>query len=1470
MDDDDELDPEKVVLANSVGEVPMAVDKIRFSLMSPDQMRAVACLECTTEELYTVNNGFVPVPNGVLDLRLGTSNKDRTCQTCGEKLKTCTGHFGVVELCLPVFHTGYFKQILQIMQCICKQCSRILLPPEQRRRFIEQLRRCSNDLFLKKDLIKKVVEMCKKQASYKCPWCGMVNGTTKKVGFLQIMHERHKPKNPPAEAFVETFSNAVEANEDLAAVLHKAHDDLHPLRARALFERIPDEDCELFDMHPDFGRPEQLIWTHMPVPPACIRPSVGIDASNSNEDDLTMWMMKIIECSRQLQHSLDKGTWKFDHIMSYWMHHPYSLQVLCAQYINGDQASMPQNIKSMQSIRGLCQRMKGKQGRFRAHLQGKRVDFTSRTVISPDPNLRIDQVGLPQQVCKTLTFPERVFDRNIDRIRQLIRNGPNTWPGANAIEFAKGAKRTYEVVPNRHVELAGRFDLRHGNREAVAEAIRPGDIVERHLDDDDIVLFNRQPSLHRLSIMAHRVKVLQWRTFRFNECVCGPYNADFDGDEMNVHVPQTVEAVVEAKTLMGVHANIVTPRNGEPLIAATQDFITASYLLTRKNVFLDHGQFCMACAYLGDGLDDMTLPMPAIVKPVALWTGKQVFNMLLRPHHGFSGQPEVKVNLETKERMYTEGEYMCSADGWVCFQASELICGQLGKKTLGDGTKKGLIYTVLNSDGAGQAGAVMHRVAKLTSRWLTHWGFTIGLDDVEPSQSLTDRKRDVVREGYAKCQEHIQSFQKGELEQSPGSTPEETLEHILQGELNQIRNILGDAATDNLHWDNKTVNMAMCGSKGSNVNISQMVAALGQQVVSGSRVPDGFTKRSLPHFPVGSKEPEAKGFVANSFYTGLKATEFFFHTMAGREGLVDTAVKTADTGYLQRRMVKTLEDVSIEYDGTVRDSKKNVVQFSYGGDGLDPILMESDESTPLDFERKLRGLRCNHVYRSSTAQALLPFQILRQAREALFPGAPNAAAGEGGLSGLGMDTSDLEARPAFYLSVLRFLEKEAAEIAQLRELYKIPSHLYAPGTAPSSPRRTGDRRRRKRRALADDDEEDGMPPALTGTAAKAEETVHRIRCVTQLVLDSFIRECKEKYEISSLEPGTAVGAIVAQSIGEPATQMTLKTFHFAGVASMNVTMGVPRIKELMDATKAVKAPIITVELEKKARESEVSARYIRARIEKTTLGEICRHIAEVYDVATCYISIKLDTKLIEDLNLEQEVDTEVVRNALMKESKLKLKKGKLVQHDGVNTVRVWPADDSREKLFFEMQRLKKALPKVVVCGIKSVDRAVVVKKDKADKGIRGGWNLPVPRYCLLVEGNDLTHVKAISGVDGCRTTSNHIIETERVLGIEASRVVLIDEVLAVMGAYDIGIDRRHVELVADIMTTRGTILGINRFGLQHMKESVLMLASFEKTTEFLFDAAVHARQDDINGVSECITLGIPVNLGTGCCKFLYS
>lgn len=256
--------------------------------------------------------------------------------------------------------------------------------------------------------------------------------------------------------------------------------------------------------------------------------------------------------------------------------------------------------------------MKGKQGRFRGNLSGKRVDFSGRTVISPDPNLMIHQVGVPERVAKILTYPEKVNPANLQRMKQLVRNGTEKHPGANYVQ-QKG--------------LSFKKYLAYGNREKVAQDLKCGDIVERHLTDGDIVLFNRQPSLHKMSIMSHQAKVQPQRTFRFNECACTPYNADFDGDEMNLHLPQTEEARAEALILMGNQSNLVTPKNGEMLIAATQDFITGGYLLTQKDEFLTKEQVMQLAACLIAGPDSnitVDIPKPAILKPRRLWTGKQV------------------------------------------------------------------------------------------------------------------------------------------------------------------------------------------------------------------------------------------------------------------------------------------------------------------------------------------------------------------------------------------------------------------------------------------------------------------------------------------------------------------------------------------------------------------------------------------------------------------------------------------------------------------------------------------------------------------------------------------------------------------------------------------------------------------------------------------------------------------------------
>ena len=427
--------------------------------------------------------------------------------------------------------------------------------------------------------------------------------------------------------------------------------------------------------------------------------------------------------------------------------------------------------------------------------------------------------------------------------------------------------------------------LKYGNKARNANLLDIGDVVERHLIDGDIVLFNRQPSLHKVSIMAHEVHVVQGRTFRFNECCCTPYNADFDGDEMNLHVPQTEEARAEAKLLMGVIHNICTPKDGSTLISATQDFITSLFLMTQKNIFMTRDQLCKTVTAAGDGLDHIVVPPPAICYPVNLWTGKQAFSLMLKPNN----KTKKVVNLQMKERNYqsrrsckeTEHPCMCPREGYVWFMNSELVCGNLGKDCLAG---RGLFYSLLREHGKTRAAWAMNRMTKMCTRWLSSHGFTIGINDVIPPSRLSKEKNLLIESAYEKCTGKIDLYKSGNLDLQPGCTMEESLESEINGILARVRDKVGQICMDELPWSNAPRIMSSCGAKGSTSNICQMVAAVGQQQVNGARAPNGFIHRSLPHFQADEKGAEAKGFVANSFYSGLSAPEFFFHTMAGRGG----------------------------------------------------------------------------------------------------------------------------------------------------------------------------------------------------------------------------------------------------------------------------------------------------------------------------------------------------------------------------------------------------------------------------------------------------------------------------------------------------------------------------------------------------------------------------------------------------------
>eukprot|EP01028_Stygiella_incarcerata_P002839 TRINITY_DN1537_c0_g1_i1.p1 TRINITY_DN1537_c0_g1~~TRINITY_DN1537_c0_g1_i1.p1 ORF type:complete len:1415 (+),score=363.19 TRINITY_DN1537_c0_g1_i1:100-4344(+) len=1380
---------------------PHRITSIHFGVFSSEQMQRLSNVHVVEKDIYHPHTRD-PFPGGVLDPRMGVSSKALTCRTCGLSLADCPGHFGFLRLELPCFHVGFFRSIIDVLQRVCKSCSRILLTPEEMAKFGLKINGVRGDHLRRAAMTKVIAEECKKKRI--CPHCGSANGSVKKVGPLKLLHEKYKVKGfeDGADAFVQSFEEAITHNKEVAQYLPRAQEDLNPLHVLRLFKNITHEDCDYLYLDPCVSHPSRLILTHLLLPPSCIRPSVVSDTlAGSNEDDLTMKLTEILRVNHDIRINVEKGAGPST-VMGDWDH----LQMQVAMYINSDLPGFPASATQGKPIRSLCTRLKGKRGRFRGNLSGKRVDFSGRTVISPDPNVEVDEVVVPILVAKTLTYPERVSRYNLRPMRRAVRNGPDHHPGANFVESRSGVK----------------CFLKYADRKEVARRLRPGDIVERHLVDGDYVLFNRQPSLHRVSIMAHRARILPHRTFRFNVCACAPYNADFDGDEMNLHVPQTEEARAEAAELMGLLKNIVTVKAGEAIIAATQDFLTGAYLITHKDTFFDRGEFCQLIAHMN--VECNRLPPPAILRPMELWTGKQIFGVLLAPNAHSKGSSSSKwkepiLNFEAPNKSYSkEGMHMCKRDGYVCFYNSELISGFLDKSILGGGSKNGLFYLLVRLQSPDYSAECMLRLARLTSRFVMNRGFSIGVEDVRADSSVMEGRQAIIDEGYKECLEMIRAYENGKLDPQPGCTVEETLEAVLNGRLSELRESCGKLCVRMLPWRNAPLTMATCGSKGSNINISQMVACVGQQTVNGSRIENDFVDRPLPHFDLHSKTPEAKGFVENSFYSGLKATEFFFHTMAGREGLVDTAVKTAETGYMQRRLMKALEDASVQYDATVRNSENRVVQFSYGDDGLDPLEMESSDGHLLALPRMMlhviRGVPWDGGDESGNVpkRSALPCEI--RSLVAKIIGGEN----ETPKSNLTLKIHGL---------IWEFVEKCIRELVDVRDKLSLPlcDEILEPIDLDQI------------RTMIDPEND-------------FENVIFRSGYASLHQWHAFVDECLKRYEKARIEPGEAVGALAAQSLGEPTTQMTLKTFHFAGVASMNVTLGVPRIKEIINASKTISTPIITAELV--ASRSEQAARIVKGRIEKTLLGQVCQAIEEVYEPGQCYISIDLDMTAIGNLQLG--IGASDVRHSILATRKLKLK-DKFVRVYGESHLRVFPTDVGREGMMKNLQNLKNGLPLVIVKGLATVNRAVINKKSD------GSLN-------LLVEGTDLRRVMTTPGIIPSKTWSNHILEIETTLGIEATRSMIMSEIRYVMSSYGMKVDERHILLLADAMTFKGQVLGITRFGIAKMKDSVLMLASFEKTTDHLFDAALRARKDPILGVSECIITGTPIPVGTGSFRLL--
>jgi DNA-directed RNA polymerase subunit A' len=412
-----------------------------------------------------------------------------------------------------------------------------------------------------------------------------------------------------------------------------------------------------------------------------------------------------------------------------------------------------------------------------------------------------------------------------------------------------------------------------------------------------------------MSIMAHRVRVTPWKTFTLNLCTCPPYNADFDGDEMNLHVPQTEEARAEAELLMEVQKHIRSPRFGGPIIGCVEDHISGCFKLTRKETVLTREEAFKLLAEVG------VIPN---LRDKKSFSGKEVFSHLL--------PKGLYIEFKTKSNL--------PGDDYVVIKNGELKSGVIDSKAISK--EHGRLIDVIEKEfGTEQAHRFIDSVSLLGIKYLDKTGFTIGLNDIELDNDTRKEISGILEDAEKEVGELIKLYEEGKIEVLPGCDLRESLEaHILEV-LSKATEKMESIVRRSI-GDNCATVMAKSGARASLAHLTQLAAAVGQARILGERIHRGYRDRTLSIFPIGDLSPAAHGFIKNGFKSGLNPYEFFFDAVSGRESLMDKSLRTRHSGYLERRLMNALQDLKIEYDYTVRDNRGVIIQFTPGEDKIDP------------------------------------------------------------------------------------------------------------------------------------------------------------------------------------------------------------------------------------------------------------------------------------------------------------------------------------------------------------------------------------------------------------------------------------------------------------------------------------------------------------------------------------------------------
>lgn len=1505
------------------------IDRISLHLMSPDDIKQRSVVQITESSIHYKH---LPRPHGINDYRMGTVDRRIPCGTCGNTLEKCNGHWGHMNLSAPVFHAGYLSEINALLNSLCFFCSRyrishyivdrkkktkksILQTTDQKdinqKQSVDKKQKLNPKIVLiirekHRDRFKEIAKLASKVSA--CFHCGAPCPKYKKTGMNINMTWTSKQLD--------------EMQSDEERYIASA--PFTPYVAWSIVSSMDRKDIKLMGFNPKLIHPKYFFITTLAVPPPIIRPSISASEGSKvkGQNELTRKLQEIMRFSTLLKQELE--TWKQeqknnndsddgcsdgdddddkkqnicatqnllesqDYFDSRAQEFYQKLQYHVCTYMNNDMSGIKQDTsRSGAPIKCLFTRIKGKDGRIRHNLMGKRVEFSARCVVSPDSNMDIDELGVPKHVALTLTVPERVNHLNRHKLRRRVICGPGRLDGAaNIIRKKTGVQLNLEYVKNRHkIQL---YD---------------GDIIERYLKNGDYVVFNRQPSLHKQSLMGHRVKIMhKGNTFRLNLSCCGPYNADFDGDEMNMHVVQSEQARAEVKEIMAVPHQILDPKSNKPCMGLVQDALVGSYYLSRKDTFLtrEHMMNLLMWIHYNSNSDDdkdlycPKLPPPAIWKPKPLWTGKQLYSIIIP-----SGIDLVKYSrgMDKHAPLMSDYEEKC-----VIIQDGQLITGALCKQTVGT-SSGGLIHLICKDKNPNYASRFLSDAQRIVNQWLTSFGFSVGIKDC---MAREDTKQEISQTVQG-LEQRVKKIY--ECAASQHMKPSDVEQHITQL-LSKSVDRAGRRVKSEMGDNNRLYGMTQSGSKGNIINISQIMACVGQQSICGQRISSSSRDRTLPCFKVQDLSAVSRGFVKNSFTQGLSPQEFFFCAMGGREGLVDTAVKTADTGYIQRRLGKALEGMKTYHDGSVRNAEGYIVMPLYGGDGMDATYLEKCTLKLLSMSdmqiRKMVYGDNDLFHYSATTISLLDQQI----------------------------DDMIKLRDLIRTYKITLLQQEMNQTIYspcniqrtIKNIQRMmtTSSLHSPQitTLPIDENKINDLIEYICNAINDVCEKTKSCVFLTAL-------IRFDLCPTKLIhhhkfhhtkwIKMLIDMIHFQYEKCRVSAGEMVGPIAAQSNGSVATQMTLNTFHLSGVGSKIVNMGVPRLRELIDVTKRMKTPSLTLFLRQPLNQNEDYARVFARTLIHTDLGDVVQSSSLVWE------PVPLETKLQPDLTIVElyrpfvttfiekhrrtlcrwvirlELDHRIITKRTLDCRTIFNKVKQAIGSRGY----VMASEPNMKKWILrirliDVRAMGEKASKTAVASSASTTTTTATKDDRAVQAERliartvmihltkhvklGGYSTVkdascrrinrsivdsktksitnMNEYVIDTQGNGLQDVWKSDAIDWARSYSNDLHETVKTLGINVASVVLFHEIKNVMSCDSTYIDDRHIMMIVSAMTFRGYLMPISRHGINRIDTGFTVKASFEEPMDILTRAAVDQETDHLRGVTENIMTGQLIPSGVG-------